>query len=71
MHIKIYIVGAHHLELERKIEKETDSICIYEFDSIKYSRKEQIGTVTATPTLSTKKVRQSKNPAIHGFTAPA
>ena len=32
-------------ELEKKIEKEMDSICIYEFDSIKYSRKEQIGSV--------------------------
>ena len=32
-------------ELEKKIEKETDSICIYEFDSVKYARKEQIGSV--------------------------
>jgi CRISPR-associated protein Cas2 len=32
-------------ELEKKIEKERDGICVYEFDSIKYSRKEQIGSV--------------------------
>ena len=32
-------------ELERKIEKEVDRVCIYEFDSMKYSRKEQIGSV--------------------------
>jgi CRISPR-associated protein Cas2 len=32
-------------ELEKKIVKEADSICIYEFDSIRYSRKEQIGLV--------------------------
>ncbi|MDL2324179.1 CRISPR-associated endonuclease Cas2 [Ruminococcaceae bacterium OttesenSCG-928-A16] len=35
------------IELEKKIEKETDSICIYEFGSVKYSRKEQIGAVAA------------------------
>jgi len=32
-------------ELEKKIEKNIDSICVYEFDSIKYSRKEQLGIV--------------------------
>jgi CRISPR-associated protein Cas2 len=31
--------------LEKKIEKAADSMCIYEFDSVKYSRKEQIGSV--------------------------
>jgi len=34
-------------ELEKKIEKNVDSICVYEFDSIKYSRKEQLGVVEA------------------------
>ena len=38
-------------ELEKKIEKETDSVCIYEFDSIKYSRKEQIGSVATYQTI--------------------
>ncbi|NMA17595.1 MAG: CRISPR-associated endonuclease Cas2 [Clostridiaceae bacterium] len=33
-------------ELDREIEKNLDGICIYEFDSTKYSRKEQIGLVT-------------------------
>lgn len=32
-------------ELGEKIEKNVDSICIYEFDSIKFSRKEQLGVV--------------------------
>lgn len=32
-------------ELDTKIEKEVDSVCIYEFDSIRYSRKEQLGLV--------------------------
>ena len=32
-------------ELEKKIEKNVDSICVYEFDSIKYSRKDQLGIV--------------------------
>ena len=30
-------------ELENKIDKTADRICVYEFDSTKYSRKEQIG----------------------------
>lgn len=38
-------------ELEQKIEKETDSICIYEFDSVKYSRKEQIGSAATYKTI--------------------
>lgn len=36
-------LNALKVELEKKIEKGVDSICIYEFDSIRYSRKEQIG----------------------------
>lgn len=32
-------------ETARIIDKKTDNICIYEFDSLKYARKEQIGTV--------------------------
>jgi CRISPR-associated protein Cas2 len=32
-------------ELEKKMEKKADSVCIYEFDSLRYSRKEQIGQV--------------------------
>ena len=40
-------------ELEKKIEKEADSICIYEFDSVKYSRKEQIGSVATYETIIT------------------
>lgn len=32
-------------ELEKNIEKELDSVCIYEFESLKYSRKEEIGSV--------------------------
>ena len=40
-------------ELEKKIEKETDSVCIYEFDSTKYSRKEQIGLVVTYETIIT------------------
>lgn len=39
------------VELEEKIAKETDSICIYEFDSFKYSRKEQIGSVVTYQTI--------------------
>ena len=38
-------------ELENKIEKEADSICIYEFDSVKYARKEQIGSVATYQTI--------------------
>lgn len=38
-------------ELERIIEKEVDSVCIYEFESIKYSRKEQIGSITTYQTI--------------------
>ena len=34
-------------ELEKIIEKEVDSVCIYEFESTKYSRKEQIGAVSS------------------------
>ena len=30
-------------KLEKIINKELDSICIYSFDSIKYARREQIG----------------------------
>ena len=32
-------------ELADIIEKENDRVCIYKFDSIKYSSKEQIGAV--------------------------
>ena len=32
-------------ELEKNIEKEIDSVCIYEFESLKYSCKEEIGSV--------------------------
>jgi len=38
-------------ELEKKIEKEVDHICIYEFESLKYSRKEQIGSVSTYQTI--------------------
>ncbi len=38
-------------ELEMKIEKDADNVCIYEFDSIKYSRKEQIGSVSTYDTI--------------------
>ena len=30
-------------DLESKIDKKSDQICLYEFDSTKYSRREQIG----------------------------
>jgi CRISPR-associated protein Cas2 len=40
-------------ELEKKIVKETDGICIYEFDSIKYTRKEQIGLVAVYENIIT------------------
>ena len=32
-------------ELERVIDVEEDSICIYQMNSVKYTRKEQIGVV--------------------------
>lgn len=32
-------------ELGRIIDTEEDSICIYEMDSVKYMRKEQIGVI--------------------------
>jgi len=32
-------------ELENKIDKTADRICVYEFDSTKYSRKVQLGSV--------------------------
>ena len=32
-------------ELEHVINTEVDSICIYQMDSLKYTRKEQIGIV--------------------------
>jgi len=31
------------VELENKIDKAVDRICVYEFDSTRYSRREQIG----------------------------
>ena len=37
------------VELENKIDKTVDRICVYEFDSTRYSRREQIG---ATEELS-------------------
>lgn len=30
-------------ELEKIIDTETDAVCIYEMDSLKYTQKEQIG----------------------------
>ena len=33
------------IELERVINTNEDSICIYEMESLKFTRKEQIGTV--------------------------
>lgn len=33
------------------IHKEMDSICIYEFDSVKYAKKEEIGAVTYYGTI--------------------
>jgi CRISPR-associated protein Cas2 len=38
-------------ELEKIIEKEADSVCVYEFDSVKYSRKGQIGSVATYQTI--------------------
>ena len=32
-------------ELEQLIDTEEDAVCIYEMDSVRYSRKEQIGRV--------------------------
>lgn len=34
-------------ELEKVIDANVDSLCIYEMDSVKYTRKEQIGVVQA------------------------
>ena len=33
-------------EIERQIEKQADSVCIYRFENTKYASKEQIGYVT-------------------------
>lgn len=32
-------------ELENVIDTEVDSVCIYEMESVKYARKEQIGII--------------------------
>lgn len=32
-------------ELENVIDTEVDSVCIYEMESVKYTRKEQIGII--------------------------
>ena len=33
------------MELKNLIDDKTDAVCIYSFDSVKYARKEEIGTV--------------------------
>lgn len=33
-------------ELENLIDITTDAVCIYNFDSVKYARKEQIGSIS-------------------------
>lgn len=38
-------------ELENIIETKLDHVCIYEFDSIKYSRKEEIGSAPVFKTI--------------------
>lgn len=42
-HITNSKLGELKLKIERVIRKETDHVCIYKFDSIKYAKKEQIG----------------------------